>query len=186
MERQRQAQRHPPSRTSGPRHARGRSVDPVLSVGADRAAAVESHARDIREGRTTIAIVDDHPDLRNLLSLRFGLVPGLTVVGQAGSSTEAIALARKLAPDVMTLDLRMPGLTGLDAIPLLRAAAPRMRIVLFSSESGTIDVGEDGRPDASVSKAATLQDLVDAVVNVVAEKRTFAPAGGGGQEALWA
>jgi DNA-binding NarL/FixJ family response regulator len=66
--------------------------------------------------------------------LRYGLEEDerLKVVGEAGGAQEAIDAISELQPDVVLLDLSMPGMDGLEAIPLLRQVAPQMAIVVFS------------------------------------------------------
>jgi len=80
-------------------------------------------------------IVDDHPLTRDALS---GLLDqhGFAVVGEAGSGAEAIELARTLRPDIVLLDLGMPGMDGLEALPLIRAASPESEVVVLTA-SGT-------------------------------------------------
>ncbi len=84
-----------------------------------------------------ILIVDDHPLTRDALA---SLVQqhGFSVVGQAADGAEAIDCARSLQPDIVLLDLSMPGLDGLDALPRLRAAAPDCEVVVLTA-SGTED-----------------------------------------------
>jgi DNA-binding NarL/FixJ family response regulator len=79
-----------------------------------------------------IIVVDDHPLTRDALA---GLLAqhGFDVAGLAGSGEEAIALARELQPDLVLLDLSMPGMTGLDALPLVRGAAPSAEIVVLTA-----------------------------------------------------
>lgn len=79
-----------------------------------------------------VFLCDDVPELRALL--RYGLEEDteLKVVGEAGSAQEAIDAIPGLRPDVLLLDLSMPGMDGLEAIPLLRTAAPGTAIVVFS------------------------------------------------------
>jgi len=79
-----------------------------------------------------ILIVDDHPLTRDALA---GLLAhnGFDVVGQAGSGEEAIARARELRPDLVLLDLSMPGMDGLTALPKLRDAAPDAEIVVLTA-----------------------------------------------------
>lgn len=79
-----------------------------------------------------VFLCDDVPELRALL--RYGLEEDerLRVVGEAGTAQDAIDAIRGLQPDVVLLDLSMPGMDGLEAIPLLRDAAPHMAIVVFS------------------------------------------------------
>lgn len=79
-----------------------------------------------------VLIVDDHAVVRE--GIRHVLVaePGFTVVAEAGSAEEALACARRDEPDVVLLDITMPGQSGLDAVAPLLAAAPRARILLLS------------------------------------------------------
>lgn len=119
--------------------------------------------------RHSIAIADDQSDIRELLAVRFGMVPDLNVVGQASNGAEAIRVARELSPDLMTLDLRMPVMGGVEAIPLLRAAAPGMRIVVYSSLLEGVEFAAEGGPDAAVLKGANLGDLVAVVRRLLSE-----------------
>ena len=83
----------------------------------------------------TVLVVDDHPLTREALAALLGQ-HGLAVVGQAADGREAIALAGRLHPRLVLLDLSMPGLSGLDALPQLRAAAPGCEVVVLTA-SGT-------------------------------------------------
>src|SRR5207247_2429409 len=85
-------------------------------------------------GRRTL-VVDDHPLTRAAL---VGLLEqhGFPVVGEAGDGEEAIDRAREFQPDLVLLDLSMPGLGGLDALPRLLAAAPNCEVVVLTA-SGT-------------------------------------------------
>jgi DNA-binding NarL/FixJ family response regulator len=96
-----------------------------------------------------ILIADDHPLTRDALA---GLLAqhGFDVVSQAASGEEAVEQARALAPDVILLDLTMPGLDGLAALPLIREAAPDAEVVVLtasedeSSLLGAIRAGAAG------------------------------------------
>ena len=79
-----------------------------------------------------VFLCDDVPELRTLL--RFGLEEDqrLKVVGEAGNAREAIAAIATLQPDVVLLDLSMPGMDGLEALPLVRSAAPAAAVIVFS------------------------------------------------------
>ena len=77
-------------------------------------------------------IVDDHPLTRDgLAALLAG--HGFDIVGEASGGHEAIERARELQPDVVLLDLSMPDLDGLSALPLLRAAAPDCEVVVLTA-----------------------------------------------------
>jgi DNA-binding NarL/FixJ family response regulator len=82
-----------------------------------------------------ILLVDDHPLTRSALA---GLLiqHGFDVVGEAADGEEAIVAAAKLEPDLVLLDLSMPGLDGLAALPRLREAAPACEVVVLTA-SGT-------------------------------------------------
>ena len=79
-----------------------------------------------------ILIVDDHPLTREALA---GLLThnGFDVVGQAASGEEAIECARELRPDLVLLDLSMPGMDGLAALPKVRDAAPDAEVVVLTA-----------------------------------------------------
>jgi two-component system nitrate/nitrite response regulator NarL len=80
----------------------------------------------------SILLVDDHPLTRDgLAALLAG--HGFDVVGQASDGLEAIDLARELQPDVVLLDLSMPGMGGLDALPRLRNEAPSCEVVVLTA-----------------------------------------------------
>ena len=82
-----------------------------------------------------IIVVDDHPLTRDALSSLLAQ-GGFEVVGEAADGSEAIDLAQRLQPDLVLLDLSMPGLDGLSALPRLRAAAPGCEVVVLTA-SGT-------------------------------------------------
>jgi DNA-binding NarL/FixJ family response regulator len=82
-----------------------------------------------------ILVVDDHPLTREALALLLEQ-GGFDVVGQAGDGNEAIDLARRLQPNLVLLDLSMPELDGLSALPRLRDAAPDCEVVVLTA-SGT-------------------------------------------------
>src|SRR6059058_3795668 len=83
----------------------------------------------------SVLIVDDHPLTREALGALLSQ-HGFSVVGQAADGEEAIGLARRLQPRLVLLDLSMPGLSGLDALPRLREAAPTCEVVVLTA-SGT-------------------------------------------------
>lgn len=79
-----------------------------------------------------ILLADDHAVLRSGLRLLINSQPDMTVVGEAGSGSEAAAQAAALQPDVLLLDLNMPGMDGLAALPQLRKDAPNSRILILT------------------------------------------------------
>jgi len=82
-----------------------------------------------------VLIVDDHPHTRDALASLLG-AHGFDVCGVACDGEEALVKAERLQPDLVLLDLSMPGLDGLTALPLLRHTAPRCEVVVLTA-SGT-------------------------------------------------
>ena len=79
-----------------------------------------------------VLLADDHAVLRAGLRLLLENQPGFEVVGEAASGLEVLTLAEQLHPDLILLDLSMPGLSGLDALPTLRRIAPTTRILILT------------------------------------------------------
>jgi DNA-binding NarL/FixJ family response regulator len=79
-----------------------------------------------------VLICDDNEAVRALIGMIVDRAFGLTVVGEAADGNEAIVEATRLQPDVIILDLAMPRLSGLEAIPALRRVAPGSQIIVFS------------------------------------------------------
>jgi DNA-binding NarL/FixJ family response regulator len=82
-----------------------------------------------------VLIVDDHPLTREALSALLEQ-NGFTIAGEASDGEEAVDVARQILPDLILLDLTMPGVNGLEALPRLRAAAPTAEVVVLTA-SGT-------------------------------------------------
>ncbi len=80
----------------------------------------------------TLLLVDDDPLLRQGLRLWLERAPDITVVGEASTDTEAMALAHTLQPDVVLMDLSKPTMNGTAATTGLRASVPRSAVVLLS------------------------------------------------------
>lgn len=80
-----------------------------------------------------ILIVDDHAVVRQGLRAFLQLQPDLAIVGEAADSDGAVRAAKKLAPNVVVLDLLLPGARGASVVAALRAAAPTARVLVLSS-----------------------------------------------------
>jgi two-component system chemotaxis response regulator CheB len=85
--------------------------------------------------RIRVFIVDDSVVVRRLLTRTLEADPDFEVLGTASSAESAIARLPLLQPDVITLDINMPGMSGLELLPILRKQYPRLRVLLFSSDS---------------------------------------------------
>jgi DNA-binding NarL/FixJ family response regulator len=84
---------------------------------------------------TRVLIVDDHPLTRDALGALL-TQNGFTLAGEAPDGESAIQLARELEPDLILLDLAMPGMDGLEALPHLRDAAPDCEVVMLTASVG--------------------------------------------------
>jgi two-component system, chemotaxis family, chemotaxis protein CheY len=116
---------------------------------------------------TTISVVvcDDVPELRRLLREVLHEEGDMEVVGEAADGREAIEVIERLQPDVVVLDLSMPELDGLEAIPLIHQVAPRAEICIFSGfEEGKVaEVALRLKASRYVRKGAPLEELRSAV-----------------------
>ena len=79
-----------------------------------------------------VLVVDDAPDLRRVVRQTLERHGGFEVVGEAADGAEAVRIAPEADPDIVLLDLDMPGVGGVDALPMLREAVPRAKIVILS------------------------------------------------------
>jgi two-component system nitrate/nitrite response regulator NarL len=87
-----------------------------------------------------VLVVDDHEVFRRGVVSVLGQYPQVQVVGEAGDGGEAVAVARRTRPDVVLLDLRMPGVDGLSAIPRLRQLDPPPRILVLTVSEQEADL----------------------------------------------
>lgn len=83
-----------------------------------------------------VLVVDDDPDYRTMLRMQLELRHQLEVVGEAGDGSEALELLGTTTPDVMVLDLMMPGMDGYETIIHLRERHPDLPVVAYSAVTG--------------------------------------------------
>lgn len=82
---------------------------------------------------TRVLVVDDQRLIREGIASLLGLQPGIEVVGTAADGREAVDQAVALTPDVVLMDVRMPGIDGVEAVALLRRHAPTCRVVMLTT-----------------------------------------------------
>lgn len=85
-----------------------------------------------------ILSADDHPLLRSGIAALIATQPDMRLVAEAATGSEAVQRYRELSPDVTLMDLRMPGMSGLDAIIAIRSAAPAARVIVLTTYSGDV------------------------------------------------
>ncbi|NUR91985.1 MAG: response regulator transcription factor [Nonomuraea sp.] len=121
-----------------------------------------------------LLIVDDHPIVRDGLRAALGGEPDMEIAGEAGDGAEALRLAAALKPDVVLMDLRMPGMDGLTAIRKLGGSGARV-LVLTTFDTDILPALEAGA-DGYLLKDAPAEELVRAVRATYAGQTVLAPA----------
>ncbi|MBE3573557.1 MAG: response regulator transcription factor [Moorella humiferrea] len=86
----------------------------------------------VPEGKIAVVIADDHPLVREGIRKILELDPNIHVVAEAGDGREAVALARRYRPDVILIDINMPGLNGIEITKIIRRELPRTGILALT------------------------------------------------------
>jgi DNA-binding NarL/FixJ family response regulator len=122
------------------------------------------------ERRIRVVLVDDVPELRLLVRLTLEEDPAIEVVGEAANGRDGVRVVQAANPDLVLLDLSMPDMDGLEAIPLMREHAPNARVVVLSGhEAGRVSLEAlDQGASRYINKAAGL-DAIPQIVREVAE-----------------
>ena len=127
---------------------------------------------------TKILIVDDHGVLRAGLRALLSAEPDLEVLGEAGNGDEALSLAQSLNPDVVLLDLSMPGASGIHVARQLKQQQPHIRTLILTVHEDDTLVREAIRVGASgyIVKKAVETELIDAIKAVSRNELYVHPA----------
>lgn len=122
-----------------------------------------------------ILIADDHALLRHGLVMVFALHKDLTIVGEAKNGLEAVELAKSTAPDVVIMDLSMPGMDGVEATRRIHEAVPATKILILTTFGTSVDVARALREGASGALVKDTDDdeLVKAIRSVAAGRQVF-------------
>ena len=121
-----------------------------------------------------LLLVDDHPIVRTGLRMLFQSEPDMQVVGEVDSGAEAIAAVQKLRPDVVIMDVAMPGMNGIEATRQIKANSPETAVLALTMHEdeqyffAMLNAGASGY----IPKRAAPDDLV-AAIRVVAEGNVF-------------
>lgn len=126
---------------------------------------------------TKVVLADDHQVVRRGIRSLLEGEPSLRVVGEAGDGVETVSLVEQLRPDLLIVDLMMPGQSGMEVIRHVLERSPLTRIVVLSMHGNEAYVLEALRRGASgyVLKEATEAELVRAVHEVLAGRRYLSP-----------
>jgi NarL family two-component system response regulator LiaR len=124
-----------------------------------------------------VIIVDDHVLVRSGLEVVLGMFDDLILAGQAGDGEEAVRLCQELQPDVVLMDLVMPGMSGVEATRRVLDACPETKVVALTSFTEEDLIGETLRAGAIgyLMKNVSADQLADAVRSAAAGRSTLAP-----------
>jgi two-component system, NarL family, response regulator len=120
-----------------------------------------------------VLVVDDHPTMRLGIVAIINAQKDMEVCGQAGSGEEAVRLFRENRPDVTLMDLRLPGMSGLEALRVIRRQDPNAHCVVLTTYQGDEDIHQALEAGAAgyLIKAMSNETLVDALRKVHAGNR---------------
>jgi DNA-binding NarL/FixJ family response regulator len=124
-----------------------------------------------------IMIVDDHPVTREGLHAALDVEDGVEVVGEAGSGEQAIENAGDLKPDVVFMDVRMPGMGGIEAARAIRQASPDTKVILVTVDESRASISEAIQAGVSgyLLKDTSADELVNAARLAVEGKAVIHP-----------
>jgi DNA-binding NarL/FixJ family response regulator len=125
-----------------------------------------------------IVLADDQPLVRAGLRMVIADAPDLEIVGEAGTGTEAVRTVRELRPDVVVMDIRMPGMDGIEATRMITANAPAPRVLMLTTFDDDNNVYAALRAGASgfLVKDMALDDILTAIRVVAAGDALIAPS----------
>jgi DNA-binding NarL/FixJ family response regulator len=129
------------------------------------------------ETRIRILVADDHPVVRGGLVALLRTIDGLDVVGEAADGETAVREAQLTRPDLVLMDVRMPGLDGVEATRRIRAAIPDTRVLMLTmyDDDATVFTAMQAGAQGYLLKEAEQEEIVRAVRGVVAGDAIFGP-----------
>jgi DNA-binding NarL/FixJ family response regulator len=125
-----------------------------------------------------VVLADDQPLVRSGLRVLIAETPGLDVVGEAGTGAQAVQLARDARPDVVVMDIRMPGMDGIEATRMITADSAAARVLMLTTFDDDDYVYAALRAGASgfLVKDMALEDILTAIRVVAAGDALIAPS----------
>jgi DNA-binding NarL/FixJ family response regulator len=120
-----------------------------------------------------ILLVEDQPIARLALHTVIDARPDMKIVAETGRGSEALELYRRWEPDLTIMDLRLPGVSGFEAIEAIRAEAPAARILVLSNYEGSEDVHRAMQAGAMayLTKDVAKEELIEAILTVLGGRR---------------
>jgi len=125
-----------------------------------------------------IVLADDHPVVRNGLKALIATIDGLEVVGEAVDGEAAVRETQLLRPDLVLMDVRMPGIDGVEATRRIRTAVPETAVLMLTmfDDDATVFTAMQAGARGYLLKGAEQDEIVTAIHAVVAGQAIFGPA----------
>jgi DNA-binding NarL/FixJ family response regulator len=125
----------------------------------------------------SVVVVDDEPLIRSGLRAIINAEDDLTVVGEAGDGAEVLPIVRRTRPDVVLMDVRMPGLDGVEATRRIRTVAPDTGVLMLTmyDDDATVFTSMQAGARGYLLKGAEQEEIVGAIRAVVAGQVIFGP-----------
>jgi hypothetical protein len=123
----------------------------------------ERYVQEVSPARASVVLIDDVPEVRTLIRNALHLSGRYEVVGEGGTGEDAIELAKRTRPDVLVLDVSMPVMDGLEALPRILEASPDTQVVMYSGfdERGLAEQARVKGARAFLQKSTSLAEFAD-------------------------
>jgi DNA-binding NarL/FixJ family response regulator len=121
--------------------------------------------------------IDDHPLVREGLAALINSQTDMGIVGQGATGAEAIKLFHELQPDVALMDVRLPDMSGIDAMITILSASPRARVIMVTSSEGDVEMERAlaGGAKGYILKSMPPREVLEAIRKVHAGKKAIPP-----------
>lgn len=116
---------------------------------------------------TRLVIADNSPRARRGLCAILAFQPGIKIVGEAADSEEAIRLVETCQPDGVIMDVRMPGMDGLEATRLIKGRWPQIKVIVLSMYGTYRDEALAAGADAFLAKGCPVVEFLDVVTRIL-------------------